>query len=214
MARCPECDADASEDANFCPECGASMRDERRAEGERRTAATAGSETLKQTGLAGGTPDSTPRTEATAGPAGRDRNRDESTPLEGRFWIDALIGGTVGFALATMLIEILFPMYFLGIGGGGLLSGWLHGRGTGQGAAVGGVAGILATVPFATLLVVVVAGFGGFLVADPAAVGFARADELLAAVGVLAVFVTAVVFVVNAVFGVVGGLVGGTLVEG
>ena len=213
MRRCPECETEVFEDVNFCPQCGASVKDEPAKTEEEAQAAVTTAEAFDDPGTKTGVSDSVPSAKESKEPTQQDRVEHETTSLEGRFWINALIGGIVGFVVAMMLVEVFFPIYFLGIVGGALLSGWLHGRGTGQGAKVGGVAGFLATVPFAGLLVaVVLVGFGGFLVAEPAAAEFAQEGELLAALGVLSAVLIVIAFVANVIFGVIGGLVGGALV--
>lgn len=134
--------------------------------------------------------------------------------LAGRTWVTALIGGIVGFILATIIAGIAFPFYIVGILGGGALGGYLHARGQWAGAKVGLLAGIVATAP--VLLVIVLGafvslggtavGFFGYLAPGMGVAGIAALTLLTAVMFVLAIMA-------NLLFGALGGFVGGALVE-
>jgi len=139
---------------------------------------------------------------------------DAGSSLEGRFLLTTLIGAAVGTVLGGILAVLFFPVYFLGIMGGGFCSGFLYKRGAGSGALIGGVAGVAMTVPFAVLLVaVLVVGIGGVLATTPIPADDPRGRGLFAAYGTLSIFLVIVALFANGISGLIGGVVGGAVAE-
>lgn len=135
--------------------------------------------------------------------------------FQGRTWVNALIGGTVGFILGMMVASAFALFYVVGIMVGGVVAGYLQAQGTGAGAKAGALSGLLSTAPVIFLLfVVTVLGVGTvlfsvgrqFMPMDPALAG---PGLLLVLLGLFLVLAT----LTNVVFGAFGGFVGGALLE-
>lgn len=152
----------------------------------------------------------------TAPPAEQPERVDDGEPevggtLQGRFWVNSLIGGSVGFLLGAILASVFFPIYFLGIVGGGFVGGLLQNTGSGGGVSVGATSGFLATIPLFLVMVAFVTLGAGWLTA--AGVPTEVTDEYLGALGFIAVFVSLVALILNILCGIFGGLVGGAVAD-
>ena len=141
------------------------------------------------------------------------RSSVDGRSLQGRFWVNTLIGSMIGFVVGAVLFGVFVPIYFVGIIGGSFLAGLFHRSGAGRGALIGGVSGFLATIPFVILLVAVfVVGLGGVLASGPSLPDLTRGGStILAGTGVIGVLVVGVALVANVIFGVIGGVVGGAV---
>jgi len=215
MPYCPNCGNEVTAAAAFCADCGEALGSDtpsaetagaaeadRQADTEQRVDASTHDSRESETGHTDG-PGTTEGTETATGSA-----------LAGRFWINSLLGGLVGFLLAGALGTVFLPAYVFGIVGGGVVGGLLHASGVGKGSLVGAVAGLLATLPFLVLVgAFVVLGAGWFAAAIPADAPADVAEGYFAGIGVLAVIVSVIALVVNVLCGVVGGLVGGAVAK-
>ena len=141
------------------------------------------------------------------------RSSADGRSLQGRFWVNTLIGSMIGFVVGAVLFGVFVPIYFVGIIAGSFLAGLFHRSGAGRGALIGGVSGFLATIPFVILLVAAfVVGLGGVLASGPLPPELAReGSTILAGTGVIGVLVVGVALVANVIFGVIGGVVGGAV---
>lgn len=141
------------------------------------------------------------------------RSAVSRSSLAGRTWTNALIGGTVGFVIALFAATIVVPLYVLGIMGGAALAGYLHERGETAGAKVGLLSGLIATAPVLLLIILgAVIGFGGLAAGM---LGHLGPHDMagFTAVAVLSMFAVTLSFLVNLIFGALGGFVGGALVD-
>jgi len=104
---------------------------------------------------------------------------------------------------------VFFPVYFLGVILGAGVGGFLHDNGSGSGAMVGGLAGILATIPFVIFLAAVfLYGFGWVALQDvPAQL---NGPDLFAGTSTIIGAISIVAFIFNIIFGLIGGLIGGS----
>ena len=152
-------------------------------------------------------------TEESAETVEQGRSSADGRSLQGRFWVNTLIGSMIGFVVGTVLFGVFVPIYFLGIIAGSFLAGLFHRSGAGRGALIGGVSGFLATIPFVILLVAAfVVGLGGVLASGPLPPELAReGSTILAGTGVIGVLIIGIALVANIIFGVIGGVVGGAV---
>jgi predicted RND superfamily exporter protein len=108
------------------------------------------------------------------------------------------------------LAVVFAPVYFIGVMLGAGAGGYFHNKGSGSGAMIGGLAGILATIPFILFLVAfILYGFSWFALQD-VSTQFGSEDFFAGAgaiVGVISVF--ALIF--NGICGLIGGLIGGSV---
>ena len=181
---------------SYCPSCGAEVAAEATFCGECGEALT---------GDGDGAPTSVQE------PA---ESTDTGGPLQGRFWVNSLIGGVVGFVLGIVLASVMGPVYLFGIFAGGALGGFLQATGAGGGAKVGLLSGIIATIPFLLLLAAALTiGVGQALAVTDPQVAEQIGVDIAAAWTTIIVIIGMFGLVLNGIFGLFGGLVGGVVGE-
>lgn len=199
MPFCTACGADLGETGpRYCPQCGARCDFSGVDDGPAGT---------------GPAPDSNFQTGVEASPteqASADHDAESEGDLAGRTLLNGAIGGFVGLIVGLMFGTVFGPLYVLGIGIGGFLAGYFHDRGPGSGALVGGFAGILATIPFVALLLLAFAGFGMLAAADMPATSPVEMGTIF---GMMALVASIAIALLNAIFGLVGGLFGGAVAD-
>lgn len=218
MVQCDTCGVDLPGGTTECPDCGTSLRDETTAAEHHRegtvdldTDRTDPDETQMareaDSTASTATPDA--RTESTA----PDETSAGGNTLAGRFWLNTLLSGILGFVFAVVIAAEFFPVYFLGIMAGAFAGGLFHRRGAGSGALVGGMSGVVATIPFVGMILVVsLTGMGGLIASgEPLLAELLQRDEVLVTVGAVSLLLIGSAFVANIVCGLVGGLIGGAV---
>lgn len=205
MPPCPECETEVAADAAFCRHCGATLP---AGEGEKRPAAgpapsdagggrrTGGSEARR--------PKASPRQRPTDAP-------ESGGVLQGRFWTNALLGGVGAFLMGVFVALLFAPFYPLGILAGAFFAGLLCDAGRNAGAKVGAVAGVVATLPFLLFVGAVVLLGVGLLTGGGGPPGMG--PDAITGMGIIAAVAFVFAVGVNAVFGALGGWLGGVAAE-
>lgn len=217
MVECHTCGRSLANEATVCPDCGTSIAPDVAETGQgedRRHSATDASDRERQDTGAGSADSadlgSTPAVRTAASP--QSGSSTESGSLAGRFWLNSVLGGALGFLLAMVIAAEFPPAYFLGLMGGAFIGGLVHEGGAGSGGLVGGMAGFLATIPFVGLLIaVVVFGAGMATITTAPEVAPLFQDDVLAIAGIVGLLVVGFIVVANIVAGALGGLLGGAV---
>ncbi len=220
MVQCDTCGVDLPGGPTECPDCGTSLRDEipvaEQHHGETidpDTDRTDPDEThmTREAESTASAATTDARTESTA----QDETSARATTLAGRFWLNTLLSGILGFVFALVIAAEFFPVYFLGIMAGAFAGGLVHRRGAGSGALVGGMSGVVATIPFVGMVLVVsLTGMGGLIASgEPVLADLLQRDEVLVAVGAVSLLLIGSAFVANIVCGLIGGLIGGAVAD-
>lgn len=218
MVQCDTCGVDLPGGTTECPECGASLRDDITAAEHHHggridpdTDRTDPDEThmAREADRTASAATTDARTESTT----QDETSAGGTTLAGRFWLNTLLSGILGFVFALVIAAEFFPVYFLGIIAGAFAGGLFHRRGAGSGALVGGMSGAVATIPFVGMfLVVSLMGMGGLIVSgEPLLAELLQRDGVLVTVGAVSLLLIGSAFVANIVCGLIGGLIGGAV---
>lgn len=208
MVTCQNCGASVDAVANFCPECGEALTSTiGNRENEARKSEPMNDRSVATSPESGSSLERPPSTEQR--PTTQRKNG-----LQGRFWVNALLGSIVGFGIALMLTVVFFPVYFLGIITGGIVGGLLHDRGSGSGALIGVTIGVILTIPFLAVVGAIVVLGTGWLAISGVPIEPAEAGDLIAGLGIVAVLVSLVALIVNTVCGLIGGVIGGAMSSG
>lgn len=135
-------------------------------------------------------------------PSGRDPSFTEKR--QGDFWINALIGAAATFVIGALpLVQFLAPV------GGGAVAGYLQNTGTGDGAKVGAVAGLIGAIPAILVGILILGFFGLFGAAGGGAEG-------LLGGGILGGFFLIIVLIgvlISTVASAAGGAIGAVVAE-
>lgn len=137
----------------------------------------------------------------------RPREGREPTFVEkrqGDFWINAVIGAVATFVIGALpLIQFVAPI------GGGAVAGYLQNTGTGDGAKVGAVAGLIGAIP-ALMIGILFLGFFGLAGASSGtAEGFLGGGL----VGGIFFVIIIVAIIGSTIFSAIGGAIGAMVAE-
>lgn len=132
----------------------------------------------------------------------------------GRTLINGLVGGTTGFIVGLFIASIFAPLYVMGVLAGAALGGYLQGSDGYSGAKVGALSGLVATAP--VMLLIILAAAIGFGTLAMGVLGHVGIGESAAGFGVIAFFISLLLFlavITNVLFGGLGGVVGAAIRE-
>lgn len=206
MPYCSECGSEVGEASEFCVNCGASLSNTPTGGGAPRTESA---QSRSQTGTERQRVDQTGAQTARGG-AQPNQQSGSVDALQGRFLINSVLGGVLGFVAGSVLVTLFAPVYFVGVMLGAGAGGFFQNDGSGSGAIVGGLAGILATIPFVILLVAfILYGFGWFALQDVSTQ--LESESFFIGLNTIITVISVFAFIVNGICGVIGGLIGGSV---